>query len=337
MKRKIVLVLLMALALVSVATAEVTVSGEFEYGMMTNADEFAGEVDKIEVNINADIDEYNSFSMEIEDKDGGNATAGTIVGISWATVTTDWGALFSLPVGVTTTVGYDGFGFGDNLYATGWGLENFGGVGLNTEGSMALDIVPAEMVTLGAAMNFDPDQATTEKVEMAVGAAVNVAPVSLEVYYVSANDDFAEGAFGTEALFSMAVADGMNLDVAGSFVYDLDTEAYYYGAGVGFSAFGALLGVSFNGNDVDALNNLGVDVNYGITEALSADVAALFDLTDAAADTFLGLDVSATYKAGAVSYTLGYLYSDGYGADANYNAETACADGGVYMGVALDF
>ena len=108
--KKIAIVLLMALALVSIATAEVVVSGELDYGFMLNADEFAGSFDKIEVDLNADVDDYNSVSIELEDdlktndiEDVWGFGDGS-VNINWATLTTDWGALLDLPIGVTSTI-----------------------------------------------------------------------------------------------------------------------------------------------------------------------------------------------------------------------------------------
>ena len=342
--KKALFVFLLAVLLCAgtVFAGDVSLSGEFEYGAMTNGDDFAGNFDKIELDLSAAIDDYNTFSMEIEDQVKGNDIGNQSIGITYAEVATDWGLLFSLPVGVVTTIGYDGFSYGDEIGVTGWGLESFGGQGLSTEAAGKVDLSFNGLVSVMAAVNFDPKVGSTDEYEMLFGAALTLEPVSVYVDYLTQDG----GSLGAEAKFSTAVADGIDLSVAGSVYYDLDFTAAeelagdhetVYGLGASVAAFGASLGVSMNGNDADALNLLGVDLNYAFTEMLCADVATIFDLSDAAADTFQGIDLSATYTAGAVGYTLGYLYSDGNGSTANYNSEAALADGGIYMAVRLDF
>ena len=333
--KKILLVLLMAMALVSVATAEVTLSGEFDYGMMTDGDVFGGSFDKIELDLAADIDEYNTFEMEIEDTSAGNDPAGTTLDLNYATVTTDWEALLDLPIAVTTTVGLDGFSGGDNHDVTGWGLEAMGGFGINKEGAAKIDLGVAEGVGVYAAMNFDT--VTADESEILLGATLDFAPVSAELYYVNVGDGYAEGAFGAEASFVTEVGDGMDLSIAGSMIMDLDDTVgagneMLYGAGVAFAAAGATLGVSVDGNDDVALANVGFDANYGLTDDLAADLGIKYDLD---ASELLCVDVSAAYSAGAVTYRLGYVVTDGFGAD--YNAIVANTDGGVYLNVNVDF
>ena len=330
--KKIAIVLLMALALVSMATAQAVVSGEFEYGMMTNADQFTQEFDKLEVDINADLDEYNSFSMEIEAPSAANlAGFNGYLDVTWATVTTDWGMLLDLPVGVSTTLGYNDFSYGDEIGVTGWGLEDMGGLGLNKEGAMKVDITASEMISLMAAAAFDPEKTATDTYDMVFGATVNVAPATIIVDYAIVDD---KASFGTEAWAGFALGGDMTLDAGGSFTYDMDAETYVYGFGAGFGVAGAVLGVSFDGNDDVAIQDLGFDVNYGLTDEVSADVGVLYDVDGS---ELYGVDFSVAYAAGAVSYRLGYLYSDGMGGDANYNAESANSDGGVYFNMGLDF
>jgi len=339
--KKALFVFLLAVLLCAgtVFAGDVSLSGEFEYGAMTNGDDFAGNFDKIELDLSAAIDDYNTFSMEIEDQVKGNDIGNQSIGITYAEVATDWGLLFSLPVGVVTTIGYDGFSYGDEVGVTGWGLENFGGLGLDTEAAGKVDLSFNDLVSVMAAVNFDPNIGSTDEYEMLFGAGLTLDPVSVFVTYKTQDG----GALEAEAMFAAAVADGIDLSVAGSFYYDLDdavleeTNEMVYGLGASVAAYGASLGISMNGNDTDALSLLGVDLNYAFTEKLCADVATIFDLSDAAADTFQGIDLSATYTAGAVGYTLGYLYSDGNGSTANYNSEAALADGGIYMAVRLDF
>lgn len=341
--KKIAIVLLMALALVSIATAEVVLSGEFEYGFMANADDFAGKFDKVELDINADIDEYNSFSMELEDDiktndlviltgidpdTGDDIFSDTWLALNWATVTTDWGAMLDLPMGVTTTMGYDGFGYLDSS-VTGLGLENFGGFYLPKQGAMKVDITPSDMISLMVASSLGE---WGSDIVVLVGTTVDVAPVTVKAAY-----DLEAEAMAVDAVFGMDVADGMALEVQIPFWYNLaDSPAvgseYKLGAGVAFTAAGAEIGVSFAGNDDEILDSIGADLNYGLTDELSADVGMKYDMVDS---ELQGIDLSVAYAAGAVSYRLGYVVSDGWGWD--YNAEAALADGGFYFNFGLDF
>lgn len=333
--KKIAIVLLMALALVSIVAAEATVSGEFEYGMMVNSAAIGNEFDKVEFDFNATIDDYNTFSAELEAAgstptlDLAVASAG-YVDFTWAEVTTDWGKLLGLPVGLTTTTGYDGFGYLDDAF-TGWGYEDVAAYYLPNGASTKVAVTVNDMFSFDVDWNYMFDGSS---IPVLVGATVAVDPVTVKVAY----DMYAEN-FGAEVMFSTAVGDGMNLDVQAALDYDMTDGAaneYVYGFGAYFSAAGAMIGVSLNGDDVDALGDLGVDLNYGLSDALSADVAAGFDMRDGA-DTFQGLSVSATYAAGAVDYTLGYAYAAVDGGTFNYNAEKAIADGGLFMNVQLDF
>lgn len=335
--KKIAIVLLMALALVSMATAEVVVSGELDYGFMADADFFAGKFDKIEVDLNADVDENNSIAIEIEDKlktndltmavGGGTmlgASTGFGLGLSYATLTTDWGAILDLPMGVTSTVGYDEFNVMSRYTATGWLLEEGGRYLLSTEAAVKLTITPSDTVTIGAATTFDRDN------DMVFGANVDIDPIGIGVNYATA----AGGKFGTSVGFGMELSGDMTLDAAGYLDYAIDPSTYDLGFGVGFGVAGALIGVGFEGNDVDILESLGADLNYGLTDELSTDVAMAYSIKNS---ELLSIDFSATYAAGAATYTLGYLVTDGFGADWDYNAITSLADGGVYFNATIDF
>ncbi|ADK82806.1 hypothetical protein [Sediminispirochaeta smaragdinae] len=360
--KKIALVLILALACVFVVSAEVSLTGEFDYGFMAGDPDagpgFTGKFDKIELDFAVTMDDYNTFKAEIEDADGSNdLTAGAAgnLHLGYAEIVTDWGAQLGLPIGIVSTVGYDGFSIGDDFDITGWSLEDLGGIGLATEGAGQLEIMPNDMITLLLAGTFDAD--VDNNPGILVGGTFQNDALGITVGFVSSDDTYAHNIFYTEDKYEMDLGNGMGLALSASLAYDLDydvapsldgngdgsvtaadvNQEVEYGAGAFFTVAAAGFGVSMNGNDDDAINQLGLDATYALTDALSADVGTIFDLTDDADDNFLGLDVSATYAIGGAAYTLGYLYSDGNGKAANYNSIPALADGGVYFKVCVDF
>ena len=323
--KKALLVFLIAASLCAftISAQEVSFSGEFEYGFITDGESFSGKFDKLELDITGTIDEYNTFSMEIEDKTKVNDLSAHDLGITWADVDTNWGALLNLPIGVVTSVGYNGYGYGDTVGVSGWGLEDLGGTWLSSDAAAQLNFVIADMLTIGGAVNFDTfaDGATTQAI---VGA-----DFAMDTLIASAAYNMEAEEFYVEAQYGLT-------DLGLSFAAGLSSADYLkYGVGAGYTIAGATLGVSFgsssdNTDVADDYTNLDVYAGYAITDTLCADVGAVFNLAEDA-DVFTGFDVSATYTAGAVAYTLGYQNG------ANYNSETTLADGGVYMACRLDF
>ena len=143
--------------------------------------------------------------MELEDKVQNNDIGDVPLEINWATVTTDWGTLLDLPVGISTAVGYDGMGTGDAIGASGWGLECYGGLWLDKEGAGQINVTLADMVTVTAIDSFDFDIAGEDETEMILGATLDMAPLPV----VAACD---------------LRGDGMSLSTAGSFAYDLTED-----------------------------------------------------------------------------------------------------------------
>lgn len=368
--KKIALVLILALACVFVVSAEMSLTGEFDYGFMAadqdTGDDFAGLFDKIELDFAVTMDDYNTFKVEIEDKDTTNDLTTYDLGLGYAEIVTDWGAQLGLPVGIVSTVGYDGFSIGDDFAITGWELEDLGGIELPKEGAGQVAIMPNDMITLLLAGNFDVD--VDDDLAILVGGTFQNDALGVTVGYITSDTDYAHSMFYTEAKYEMDLANGMGLGFSGSFLYDADhddalmasdavNQESQYAFGVFYTVAAAGLGVSFDGNEDDAISKLGLDATYALTDALSADVGTIFFLGDTDDsivydDTFLGFDVSATYSVGNVSYTLGYLYSDGYSGSANYNAVADFGDheyveatdeytdngqGGVYFNVKVDF
>jgi len=100
-----------------------------------------------------------------------------------------------------------------------------------------------------------------------------------------------------------------------------------------------------NGDDTDTLNILGVDLDYAFGNGFGAIAAAGFDFKDAAADTFMGLDVGVYIKAGGAKWQVGYLYRpEGSGYAYSWTpavfygaAPVGAPEGGLYFLADIDF
>jgi hypothetical protein len=354
MKKTIVLLTIVLAFLAAPVFAEVTISGEMDYTAMINGDEVAGEFDKVEIDILADIDDNNTFSLELEDKVKSNDIGDSPAIINWATVTTDWSAVLGIEeVGITTVMGYTDFGGGDSNYITGYEFENIGGVYTDKEGAAKVSLSFADgMVSPYVAYMFDPyDKVDSvgvadDTVEALMGAVIDFAPVWADVYYLTAKDGYVDGIFGMEVYGNVDLGDGMGLDLVGSFATDLnsdaaDGEASSHGFGGSFSVDAMTFGLSIKGNDDQALEYVGLDAAYAMSEMVTLRAGtALYTGDDDSMDTLVNVNLMAEVAASeGVTYKVGYLMTDGYGGVATFSpgAETETTDGGVWMGVNVNF
>lgn len=364
MKKTLVLVTIVLAMMAAPIFAEATVSGEFDYSAMINGDEVAGEFDKAEINIVADIDDNNVFKMEIEDKVKGENLTGSSPEFSHAKVITDWSGVLGIDeVGIETTFGYSDFGGGDNHYITGYEFDNYGGTYTDMEAGAKMALSFAEgMVNPYVAYMFesydktDDAGAADDAAEVLMGATVNFAPFWADVYYLTAKDGHTDGVFGTEVYVGLDLGDGMMLDLVGSFQQDMADvaagEESIYGFGAAFYLDALKVAVGLEGNDDQAARFLGLDVAYGVSEMVTLRAGSAFYLGDESenalvengvadeADAFLNLTLMAEIAASDnLSYTVGYVVSDGMGKTARFvpGAETVAADGGAFVGCAVNF
>ena len=359
MKKTLLFALTIALALVCAPVfAEVSISGELDYSAMMNDDETAGEFDKIELDFAADIDDFNSVAIEVEDDIKNNDLEAndvtSSINIDYAVAITDWGGMLGLPFSMTTTIGYEDFYAGDDNYITGWEYEATGGIYMDKEGAVKLSLGFMDgMINPFAAYNFDSndklenDGTVNDSTEVLLGLKVAMAPVVANVYYLTASENRPDGEFGVDALVSVPLdEDGMKLDLAGTYDSNLDSDAaegdeYQWGFGAAYYFSDFEVGASMKGNDDQSTEYLGVEAKYFMNEMLTFAIAPNFYLGDNDdIDTFLGLVFMADVAVNDMfSYRLGYLYSDGYGEACSYTPayETAAEDGGVFVGCNVNF
>jgi hypothetical protein len=347
--------------------ADVTLSGEFMGFGSTDFNTMSGSFPKLELNLNAAIDDFNTLKLELDsegadwnnsiklldlDNDGLDADGEPIdadtnlftaanVAVDDIRLVTDWGAALGLPVGVTTTVGYF------DTYFTGWFYYDASGwtwyydwpdgvieQGPDANGAMEIDITagPATIRWYNDASGDD------------VLASGEVAFAGLDVWlgYATSFQSFGDGVLAVEAGYK--VMDMVNIGAFFRFSlgdnsagYALGENDYTTGLNVG-ADFGMLhVAAGVEGDSVTAgfIDNGVVEVVLSPIEAAKVGVVGYFD---GGSKPFNSLDISASYMVGAAKFILGYQYVvDGgivtpvYPSADNYGAD------GFYLGVDVDY
>ncbi len=321
------LVVLSALLLVAFAVpafADVSWTGEFTFGGITTFSEGEGAYDYGNLYTDAEwsVDDYNTVLFEFVGSVGGSWT------VDAAYLSSDLGSALGLGVGLTVKTGYTSLG--TNAYSvSGNGYEAV--VDFSTDENGLFFSFDLGTATLDAGFTWaDNDYGVVLTVP-------EVGPAEVSVSYIINNpigeSDF-DGVFGAEA----EVSEIGPASLALGFYYDVPNEAWAYGLGVS-AGFGiATVGACLNGNDTDALNDVGIDLNLAPADEYGIDVGIGLSMAEGA-ETFQGADVAAYYKVGASTWYVGYLVTDqGYSYDAPTNsAADAGLGGGFYIKGDIDF
>jgi len=165
-------------------------------------------------------------------------------------------------------------------------------------------------------------------------------PAAVELWYLAQDNADFKGDLGfsvkTIPLFNDLVSfaggfrynmvDGSVALLAASYAYKKglgeaitdEEKLWAWGAGAKFNIIGAGIGVSVNGDVVDAFDQLAVDVNYQFADSpFGVDLDAAFTFADTIGSTFLGAELSAFVKVGGAKWNIGYLIDgdneDGFG------------------------
>ncbi len=384
MKKYFVLALALIAFAVAPVMADVAISGEFDYsGVWNTSDkEYAGETDKMELDFKSVVDDYNTVKFELEDDQAGtdDNIRDEPLTLNYVTLATDWGKYFGFAengFGFVSTVGIDDPGYKETVDFTGYELEYSDAAWLGGAPYFSLDFDIMGMVKPYYTMSFDTygkdsDAYGGDGAKWIMGAVVEFAPVTAEVYYMSAGelsytddndvtyytnidgDDALNSLFGVELLYSGEVSDGVELTVGGyvNSVYTLyDERDTTWGFGAGVGAYGATVNVSMNGtllgsDHADALDDasyalsqFGVDGSYDILEWLGVNAGMLFAVGDYAEmetddESFLGAEFGVTIMPGAVKYGLGYIVATANEAeDGNFYSSIMAEDVPVNGGI----
>ncbi|WP_319559546.1 hypothetical protein [Marispirochaeta sp.] len=344
---KKLLVLFVALAVASTAfAADFSFSWDTDFGWATgdngDMDVYNEAVDEMELAIDADVDEYNSFSVQIE-------PGGTEVGNSLAadtddstmfdqlfmdsvTLTTDLGAYFGLSgVGLTWKNGY--YDAGDQEYAD---VLNVGNQFVEAAGGTSKDLMTT--VTLDAGMvafdvsanwdlmgkEYDGDNTDQEFYVSAYSTSL-VEGLAVEVNFNYADNGGGGILPGPDE--TLGTGDDVTVDEAKKSVFDIQANYVYDMAPMVITVAGEFGMDSEGDSDVtpgsEQMFGAGVQLDYAIDENLTADVSVSFAGDD---------DESFRVFGGGAS-----LYTDVYGLDVDMNyAVAAVADATDEDGAAAD-
>jgi hypothetical protein len=348
MKRYFVLALALIAFAVSPVMAEVAWSGEYELSAAYDVSNklYYPALGKLEFDAVSKLDDFNTLKFELDAENPAQ------VDLAYAKVITDWGKYFGFAdsgFGLKSTIGNYKPITKETADFTGYNLE-YGAEEFARGIGYTFDMSIMGIVSPYFGANFAKWQAAAPDQYM-VGAVVDVAPVTLEAYYVGISATDAVGAvIGIEAAFSSEVADGVEVTAAGSFRMEDAGDDYdmVYGFGAGVGAYGATLNVSFMGailgdtNDDGgsyALSQLGVDASYDVLEWLSINGGVLMNLSeDYNPETFSGAEFGIEIKPGKVTYGLGYIVANEDAANyAPLYSDSNPKAGGIYVRMDLDY
>jgi hypothetical protein len=371
MKKLLVLFVVLAVAS-SAFAADFSFSWDTDFGWTMGEDgvgsTYNEKINESELAVSAVVDEYNSFSTQIEggtEADiAGSGSYMTTLQFNWMKLTTDLGAYFGLPVGLKWTNGY--FDTGDQEYA------DFGNVGnqysdyaggtykdIMTELAFDFGVIGLEIASNWDVTGAENDGDTTDKnYFVSVYSAETLVPgLWIEANYHIKDDGAAvapveASIIDVQAKYAYAIDDAMTLTVGGEFGTDSDAD----GAGTEQALGAAVMidymvsedltvdaSVSFAGDDDESFRVLGGGVSaytamYGADVDFNYAVAATADVDEdgvAADGDLLGVDLSGYMKVGAAKFRLGYaVTSFGW---SNNNTSAMPVNGGTYMRVECDF
>jgi len=353
-----------------VKASPLKVSGEFTFGMMTPFDsDFAGiGYSNAYVDFTWYPDEYNSLLLELAFSKEFSTNAGIAgAGASWPyfELTTDVGKALDLPVGLFNTIGLTSI-YTNKYEVTGHAWERT---------KIRSDIDPVAwkikvdaskvQVTVGIGFGERTNDPTvpwnTGGVEekgqfndFGVYAFIpKLGPTEVELWYLSQNNPDLKGDLGfsvkTIPLFNDMVSfaggfrynlvdnSGANYAWDGYKTNDLTDEKFWaWGVGAKANVIGAGIGVSLNGDVIDAFDQIAVDIEYPFKDTpFGIDVDAGFTAASDAPSAFLGAEFSAFVKVGGAKWNIGYLLdgdeNDGYGYAYSVPQVFAGSKGGLFV------
>jgi len=343
--------LLMVLALLATAApmfaSDVTFSGRMIWSANYDPDFGAGAgLVRFRPTLTAKIDDFNTLVAGFR-AEGWNVVDPTMTDI-WTGLrvrdlylTTDvTGALgLDLPITIKTTIGQWEPGFTDWAYASESGWENYydwpnkiadvGPFDKQMTAQVDIGFGPAALHVYSDFLGF-----------MMLGLSGGFGPVSGWLTYQAPASGFGDGILGVEAKYAGEFGD-LKVGVPVFFRYELadppsDGYQFTYGVGasVDYTMFHVAAGVE--GDDVDALDNVVIDVGVKPLENLQLKVNTYLDL--AATDALSGIDIQVNYMLGGTKLMLGYVVAGEVTTDAiPINGDTFGVANGLYMAVDVSF
>ncbi len=319
------LVVLSAIMLVAAFAVPVFAdwSGELEFGFATAFDpaKDAESYGNLYIDYSKAVDDYNKVTLDFSGTAGGNWTVGE------ASICTDLGKAFGIPVGLKLKSGYFSSGTQEYADVTGWGIEDVaaGGTTLNGGFQFGFDFGSA-----GLDLAFSVAEPTGGQDLLVDFYLPDVSGASIELFYDIVNNDDFKGTFGIDGKYGVGPA-----TLALGFYYDTVASGWGYGVGVSAGVSMATIGVSLAGDNNDTLGPIGLDANLALADNYGIDVGVKLSMASGD-DTFQCADFSAYYKVGAAKIRVGY---DVTSTGESYTAPAVLQDnnGGLYADVYIEF
>jgi hypothetical protein len=364
MKRLPIILLVLATAAGAWA-GDLTASWAIDFGWAGNFDdEYTMAAEELELTLASGFGSFNQFRTELELENLGSEPH--YVGWKTFILATDLGGYLGLrQIGLIWENGYAALG-GAGEYSDfgilGYANAAAGKAELENDLASSLSVsVGALRASLASSWNLGADSTdpaavavdSERRVQLFAGAVDPVPGLSLEA---GLRADLDRG--GTTALFDGAwtlLQDRGSATVGGSYaatdlsagdllaIYGPDAEVFGQIFGAGLELRRELSGMSeiyasasFKGDDTESFRVFGGGA--GISRGMfGAEAAFSYDRTSAGGEgTFEGLDLSAHADIDGAVFTLGYVFSDGYGWSNNSTASLPSV-GGAYMKVTAGF
>jgi hypothetical protein len=313
--------LLIALALLVTAVpmfaSDVTFSGRMIWATAWDADLGADSMlVRFRPKLTAKIDDFTTLVAEFRMENyavlktdlSGDIWSGLRVKDAYMTTDVTGALGLDLPVTISTKIGQFEPGFTDWAYASESGWENYyewpnkladvGPFDAQATGQVDIGFGPAVLHIYSDFLGF-----------MMFGLSGGFGPVSGWLTYQSPKSGPGDGIIGIEAKYAGEFGD-FKLGVPVFFRYEMaDTAVEEYTYGVGASADYKMfhLGAGVEGDSVDALDNVVVDVSVAPLEPLKIQANAYLDLGAVTDNALVGINLEASYKLGAATYMLGYV------------------------------
>jgi len=314
-------VMLIAFAVPAMAS-DVSISGEFDYSAITpfDAAKAAEGFGNYYFDMIFDVDEYNEVLIEF----WGDLPQGSAANLGYFQLTTDVGSAFDLPIGVKTKAGITSI-YSSKFEVSGYAYER--AVRPAVDPICFVAALDFDMATLDVGVGYGQGGEANNDIGFLL-VLPEVGPATVEAYYMANDNADFKGWVGGNAKADLGMA-----SVAGMFAYDMVDEVWAYGVGASAGVDIATIGVSLNGNDADALNQVGIDVDAKLTDMYG--VTGTVGLSFAEADeAFQGADISAYVTPGGATWRVGYIITENNYA---YGSNVAVLDGGFYISAGIDF
>ena len=349
-KKIAILLLVAALAAASIFAEEgniVEFAGEVTTGFQTDGDTNTTDV---EMELDITVVPVEGLAVDTVFLWNPDSQAAAEALIDEFKVTGEFGTFYDLPIILTLEAGYfEAESSGYNVIS-GYEVEEIlagssDEVLGNSGWSMALNLgYEADFGVLGVYGGAAIDTlgvATPASWMGGVYAELSVLPLNLEVFYDNAASE-GDGVVLADASYGLEFGES-TLELGLIEAYDLGSEENAFGFGAYFNApltddIAGYIGAT----DIvgESLNTLYLEASAEFKETVGLSLGTVLAMGDAAADTFLGMDLGAYVYGGPLQFTVGYLIDtvDGDENPAALNAPGGNdTGGGFYAAVGFEF